>query len=111
MGVILNTLFITIISVLIIDISGFIESLKRLLFKLLNGKNVKYREYGLKPIDCSFCFSFWANLIFLIAVNSFSIPFLLMILVWSWSTVYIKEMFFLLDSWLVYLINKLTPNN
>lgn len=111
MGIILDTLFITIISVLIIDISGFIDSVKRLIFKFLNGKNVKYKEFSFKPLDCSFCFSFWANLIFLIATNSFSIPFLLMILVWSWSTVYIKELFYLLDAWLIKIFNKLTPKN
>ena len=111
MGFVLNTLFITVISVLIIDISGFVENLKRLIFRLLNGKSVKYKEFNFKPFDCSFCFSFWVNLIFLFVTNSFSIPFLLMILVWSWSTVYIKEMFYLFDAWLIKIFNKLTPNN
>ena len=110
MGFVLNTLFITVTIVLIIDISGFIENLKRLIFRLLNGKSVKYKDFNLKPIDCSFCLSFWVNLIFLIA-NGFSFWGLLLILIFSWSTVYIKELFFLFDSWILWLINKLTPKS
>lgn len=110
MGFVLNTLFITVIIVLIIDISGFIENLKRLIFRLLNGKSVKYKDFNLKPVDCSFCLSFWVNLIFLV-VNGFSFWGLLLILIFSWSTVYIKEMFFLLDAWILWLINKLTPKS
>ena len=110
MGIILNALFITIISVLIIDISGFIDNVKRLIFRLLNGGSIKYKEYGLKPLDCSFCFSFWVNLVFLV-VSGFTIWGLLVILIFSWSTVYIRELFFLFDSWLLYIISKLTPKN
>jgi hypothetical protein len=111
MGVVLNTLFITVISVLIIDISGVVDDIKRLIFRLLNGKQIKYKDYNIRPFDCSFCFSFWTNLIFLIVTNSFSIHFLMMILIYSWSTIYIKEIFILLDSWLIKLFNMLTPNN
>lgn len=110
MGFVLNTLFITVIIVLIVDISGFIENLKRLIFRLLNGKSVKYKEFDFKPLDCSFCLSFWVNLIFLV-VSGFSVWGLLLILIFSWSTVYIKEMFFLIDAWILWIIQKLTPKS
>lgn len=110
MGFVLNTLFITTITVLIVDVSGFIENLKRLIFRWLNGKGVKYRDFNLKPLDCSFCFAFWVNLIFLV-VSGFSIWGLLLILIWSWMTTYIRELFLLLDSWLIKLFEILTPKN
>lgn len=110
MGFVLNTLFITVIIVLIVDISGFIENLKRLIFRLLNGKEVKYKDFNFKPFDCSFCLSFWVNLIFLV-VSGFSFWGLLVILIFSWTTVYIKEIFLLLDAWILWLINKLTPKS
>lgn len=110
MGFVLNAFIITVISVIIIDISGFVDNVKRLVFRLLNGKEVKYKEFNFKPFDCSFCFSFWVNLIFLI-VSGFSFWGLLVILIFSWTTVYIKEMFLLLDAWILWLINKLTPKS
>lgn len=110
MGFVLNAFFVTVIIVLIVDVSGFVENLKRLIFRWLNGKGVKYRDFDLKPIDCSFCLSFWVNLIFLV-VSGFSIWGLLVILIFSWSTIYIRELFLLLDGWIIWMIQKLTPEN
>lgn len=110
MGFVLNAFIITVISVIIIDISGFVNNVKRLVFRLLNGKEVKYKEFNFNPFDCSFCFSFWVNLIFLI-VSGFSFWGLLVILIFSWTTVYIKEIFLLFDAWILWLINKLTPKS
>ena len=49
-----------------IDILGFAEEMKIKLFKFVKGKNVIYRPYSLRPLDCSLCLSFWVGILILI---------------------------------------------
>lgn len=62
----LNIFFTAIILVYGIDILGFAEEMKIKLFKFIKGKNVIYRPYSLRPLDCSLCLSFWAGILILI---------------------------------------------
>ena len=52
---------ITVIVVIIVDISGFVDIIKSFVGKVLHINNVK-----LKPLDCSFCMNWWVSLIYLI---------------------------------------------
>ena len=60
------TIFLlSLIIVFIIDVSGFIDSVKSAIYKLLFGKNAKYSPFSLKPIDCSLCMTFWVGFLYL----------------------------------------------
>jgi hypothetical protein len=61
--VILTMVSIQIIAVFIIDLSGILDQTER-----LTGKKIP------KPFSCSLCMTWWANLIYLIAVDYFSLP-------------------------------------
>ena len=62
---ILELLIITTIICFIIDISGFIYTIKNIIWKwVFNGKR-EYREFRLKPLDCSLCMTFWIGIIWI----------------------------------------------
>lgn len=60
----LNLLLICLILVFIIDISGFVDTVKHWIWKWLY-KTKEYRDFNLKPFDCSLCATWWSGLIYL----------------------------------------------
>ena len=62
---ILDIFLITTIICFIVDISGIIDTIKNIIWKwVFNGKR-EYREFRLKPLDCSLCMTFWIGLIWI----------------------------------------------
>ena len=61
---------ILIISVLVIDISGFVHSIKVAIGKFLG---ISPNSFRIKPFDCSFCMTFWVSMIYLLVVGRFSL--------------------------------------
>lgn len=61
---------ILIISVLVIDISGFVHSIKAAIGKFLG---ISPNSFRIKPFDCSFCMTFWVSLIYLLVVGRFTL--------------------------------------
>ena len=61
---------ILIISVLVIDISGFVYSIKVAIGKYLG---ISPNSFRIKPFDCSFCMTFWASMIYLLVVGRFTL--------------------------------------
>ena len=72
---ILNLILIQIITVFIVDLSGIIDTLKKLLWK----KFVKIGDYhnlSIKPFDCSLCSTFWICIIYLLCTGNFTLPYI-----------------------------------
>lgn len=61
---------ILIISVLVIDISGFVHSIKAAIGKYLK---ISPNSFRIKPFDCSFCMTFWVSMIYLLVVGRFTL--------------------------------------
>ena len=61
---------ILIISVLVIDISGFVHSIKAVIGKYLG---ISPNSFRIKPFDCSFCMTFWISVIYLLVVGRFTL--------------------------------------
>ena len=61
---------ILIISVLVIDISGFVHSIKAAIGKYLK---ISPNSFRIKPFDCSFCMTFWISVIYLLVVGRFTL--------------------------------------
>ena len=72
--ILINVFLITAIVCFIVDISGFVDSIKRGIWRLIMGKDRQYQEFNMKPFDCSLCLSFWSGLIYLLCVGQFNIP-------------------------------------
>lgn len=70
----LNLILIALIVVYIIDISGFVQSMKRLaLEKIFHAQNVDPSKVNWKPFDCSRCMTWWTTLIWLACTGSFTL--------------------------------------
>ena len=92
---------ITVIVVIIVDISGFIDSIKAFVGKVLGINNV-----SLKPLDCSFCLNFWVSLIYLLITNELSITAVMVALLLSTMTPIIKDAIYLIRDLLGKIIDK-----
>lgn len=76
---ILKLYLLSVICCLIIDISGFLTSIKTFISK--TGRiyhipflyNIDAHNIRLKPFDCSLCMSFWSGIVFLYAHNAITI--------------------------------------
>lgn len=101
----LNLILIALVSVLIIDISGFIESLKLLISKWLTKSNLQSTQYRIKPFDCSFCMTFWVGLVYTIVTGSFNLVTLAAILLIAFMTEPIKQLLLLVKDLLIKIID------
>lgn len=66
----LDLLIIQMVIVFIIDLSGIIDELEKMLAKWLKVSKVRIP----KPFSCSLCSSWWTGLIYLIIIGQFTIP-------------------------------------
>ena len=105
--ILLNLLFIQLICVLIIDISGFIDSLKYGISKILTKGKIPTADYRIKPIDCSLCMTFWTGLIYIICMGQFSLLLLAYILLLSIMTPILKDFINLIKDICIFVINKI----
>lgn len=62
----IDLFMIAIIVCFIVDISGIIDSVKRMIWKWIFNDKIVYSDFRLKPFDCSLCLTFWVGLIWLI---------------------------------------------
>ena len=105
--VILNLFIISIIWVLILDLSGFALTIDKTLYKLLY-KNRPFREDAhFKPFDCSLCLTFWSSLIYLIIIHSLTLPNIAIALIFAWGTTIEKDIFILIKDMVIKLIDTL----
>ena len=63
MSVLNNYLMIMVTISFIVDYSGVVGSVKRMIHKFING-SVDYIPFSLKPFDCSLCMSFWVLILY-----------------------------------------------
>lgn len=107
MMIVLDLFLISCISVFIIDVSGFISTLKHFIVKKLL-KMHKYTEISLKPFDCSLCISWWACFVYLIVSHQLTIPLITVALFISCLTPVWKDLFYLVQDILQWLINQIS---
>ena len=89
---------ILIICVLVIDISGFVHSIKVVIGKYLG---ISPNSFRIKPFDCSFCMTFWASMIYLLVVGRFTLLNIAIVLLLCCLTTPLKNL-------VMSLIDKLT---
>lgn len=105
--ILLELLCIQLICVLVIDISGFIDSIKYGISKILTKGKIQSTDYRLKPFDCSLCMTFWVGLIYIICMGQFSLFLLAYILLLGIMTPIIKDIIILLKDICIFGINKI----
>lgn len=66
-----DIIWIAIIWVVVLDISGFMDHFKSWLKRVATGGRMSDSAYSLKPFDCSFCMTFWTGLAYLLITKTF----------------------------------------
>lgn len=74
MSVLWNVVFIQILVCYIIDLSGVIQSIEEGLSRWL-----KVRCVIPRPFSCSLCSGWWTNLIYLIVIHQFTLPYIVFV--------------------------------
>ena len=69
----LDLFLISIIVVIIIDLSGAADSFKSFLKRKLTKGRMSSPDYSLKPFDCSFCMTWWTGLAYLCITHTLSL--------------------------------------
>ncbi len=80
---------ILVICVIVIDISGFVHSIKAAIGKFLG---ISPNSFRIKPFDCSFCMTFWVSLIYLLVVGRFSLANIALVLLLCCLTTPLKNL-------------------
>ena len=101
----LNLLIISLVVILIVDISGFIPHFKRFISKWLTKEHIVTDEFSMKPFDCSFCMTFWSLLLYLTIVNEFTFINILGVVMFTFFTDVTKQILLLIKDLLIKLID------
>lgn len=104
---ILKLLLIQFIVVFIVDISGFIDTVKEKLSKLLTNNRIATTNYRIRPFDCSLCANFWTSLIYLLVTNQFTLQYIAFICLMSGTTILTKDIFFTLSDCITKILQKI----
>lgn len=95
---IIKLLLLTCVVVFIIDLSGIIEELERILGKWLKAKIVIP-----KPISCSLCMTWWIGLIYIIVCGYLNLPYIAYVALLSFLTTTIYNILILIRD----IVNKI----
>lgn len=99
----IEIIYIAIICVCIIDLSGIIQSIEEMLKKWLKIQKGEVRIP--KPFSCSLCMCFWTGLVYLICTGQFTFFMIAYVLIISILTPQIKDLIYLLKDIIDYILN------
>lgn len=103
--IICKLFLISLILVIIIDLSGIIDSIKFLIGKILKIRN--YHNIQLKPFSCSFCMTWWVGLIYLCIIGSLNLYNIALVLLFAYGSDNIKDLLILGKDILIKITNKI----
>ena len=101
----LELLLVALITIYIVDISGFTESWRGLLASALHIGRMK----PLPPFDCGKCMTWWVGIIYALCVDQFSLFTLAFIALLSHLSVPLGLVLIFVREWMNEIINKLMP--
>jgi len=105
----LNLLLITTIVCFIVDLSGFVNSIKRLFLRKMK-INADPSTLNWKPFDCSLCMSWWLGLIYLIIFNQFTLLNLMIVSLLSFFSSNISGFLLLIKDFLATIETKISKS-
>lgn len=100
----LKILLIQIILTYCIDMTDFIDTIKKKISKLLVNHEFNFR---MRPFDCAQCSVFWVGILYIIIESQFSLLWVFVVCLMSFLTPVTKDFMYLIKDLLTYLINLL----
>lgn len=101
----IEIIYIAIICVVIIDLSGFIQELEQMLKKWLKIQKGEVRIP--KPFSCSLCMCFWTGLIYLLCTGQFTFFMIAYVLLISILTPQIKDLIYLFKDTIDFILRSI----
>ena len=102
MNAIIDLILVALVTIYIVDLSGFTETW---LSFLSHYKGRKITE--LKPFSCSLCMVWWVCLIYAVIVGNLTIPFVALIALLSFFSIPCGQLLMLIREAILKVINKL----
>jgi hypothetical protein len=103
MKIYIDLLLIAVITIYIVDLSGFTDSWRTALTRLLKAKELK----PIKPFDCSLCMTWWICLIYSLCIGAFSLPILAYISILSFLSLPIGQAIIFIREGMTFLLSKM----
>lgn len=104
----LNLFLISVIWVLILDIAGFSEEIKKIAGKILGISPNLAQNLELKPLTCSLCMTWWTGVIYLIVIGKISFITITLALLFACFTSTLKDLIFLVQDLINWLFNQIS---
>lgn len=98
-----DLLLIAAITIYIVDLSGFTQSWRSALARILKARELK----PLKPFDCGQCMTWWACIIYALCVGEFSLPILAYIATLSFLSLPLGQVFIFIREGISFLLSKM----
>ena len=105
--VILNLFIISVIWVLILDLSGFARTIDKTLYKIFYPKRPFRDDAHFPPFDCPTCMTWWSCLIYLILINALTFQYIAFSLLFAWLTTIEKDIFIFIKDLITKLLDTL----
>lgn len=105
MNIYIDLILVAVVTVYIVDISGFTESWRNALARMLKVKALR----PLPPFDCGKCATWWSCLIYSICVGEFSLATVAFSAAMSLLSIPIGQFLLFIREGLNWLIGKLFP--
>ena len=96
---------VAVITIYIVDLSGFTQSWRGLLARILHIKEMR----SIKPFDCGLCMTWWVCLIYALAIGQLNLYTIAWSALLSFLSVPIGQSLIFIKEWMCWVINKLMP--
>lgn len=99
----IDLLLLAVITIYIVDLSGFTESWRSALTRALKAKSLK----PIRPFDCSLCMTWWVGIIYAVCNGSVTLPVLAFIAALSFLSLPISQVFIFIREGISFLLSKM----
>lgn len=103
MTIYIDLLLLAVITIYIVDLSGFTDAWRGTLTRWLKAKELK----PIRPFDCSLCMTWWVGIIYSLCVGQFSIPVLAYIAALAFLSIPIGQVCIFIREGMLFLIDKM----
>lgn len=100
-----DLILVSAIAVYIVDVSGFTESWRNGLQRVLNLKSLR----SLKPFDCGTCMAWWSCIVYSLFTHTFSLPTIAFSALMALLALPMGQLMMMIREWLSVLIGKSFP--
>lgn len=105
MNIYIDLILVALVTIYIVDVSGFTESWRDALARLLHVSRLR----SLKPFDCGLCMTWWVCLIYPICTGDISLGTIAFAALLSHLSNPIGEAMIFIREWMTRILNKLMP--